>query len=281
MGQRLFENKAQIDKQVEDKTYEIERFEKELKQIESKCIHHRQTVATIDSALPILHSDKTTAVNNENYLEAGKLHKQIQTKTAQKDKSLEQLKCLNDKREEIKQKLKEEQSQSIDLKKKMENITIEIHEQRFELIMDHRVAIKDSLNALCNDDNIDDDDVEIIVLNKELNQIQSELEFFHQKYGWNIDLKQRQHSMEEDKNDILPTNNAEEHEEENVVTNEVVTIQNVERTKNERTKSEIIKELEAVRDEIATKEAEKEQLQSDINKAVAMEQYDEAGKLAP
>merc|ERR1712228_103728 len=258
--QRLFDCKTSIDKKVEDKKYEIERYEKELKQIDSKCIHHRQTVATIDSALPILHSDKTTAVNNENYLEAGKLHKQIQTKTAQKDKSLEQLKCLNDKREEIKQKLKEEQSQSIDLKKKMENITIEIHEQRFELIMDHRVAIKDSLNALCNDDNIDDDDVEIIVLNKELNQIQSELEFFHQKYGWNIDLKQRQHSMEED----------------NVVTNEVVTIQNVERTKNE-----IIKELEAVRDEIATKEAEKEQLQSDINKAVAMEQYDEAGKLAP
>merc|ERR1712228_653870 len=105
------------DKKVEDKKYEIERYEKELKQIDSKCIHHRQTVATIDSALPILHSDKTTAVNNENYLEAGKLHKQIQTKTAQKDKSLEQLKCLNDKREAIKQKLKEEQSQSIDLKK--------------------------------------------------------------------------------------------------------------------------------------------------------------------
>merc|ERR1712228_1150157 len=47
------------------------------------------------------------------------------------------------------------------------------------------------------------------------------------------------------------------------------------------TKNEIIKELEAVRDEIATKNAEKEQLQSDINKAVAMEQYEEAGKLAP
>merc|ERR1712130_99604 len=40
-------------------------------------------------------------------------------------------------------------------------------------------------------------------------------------------------------------------------------------------------EMDDLRDEIAAKVAEKEQLQSDINKAVAMEQYDEAGKLAP
>merc|ERR1712115_740850 len=107
---------GKINKSLDDIKYEIEKYEKELKQIDSKCIHHRQTVATIDSALPILHSDKTTAVNNENYLEAGKLHKQIQSKTVQKDKSLSELKSLNDKREEIKHKLKEEQNQSIELK---------------------------------------------------------------------------------------------------------------------------------------------------------------------
>ena len=273
--QRLFDCKSRIDKKVEDKKYEIERYEKELKQIDSKCIHHRQTVATIDSALPILHSDKTTAVNNENYLEAGKLHKQIQTKTAQKDKSLEQLKSLNDKREEIKEKLKEEQSQSVDLKKQMEDITIEIHEQRFELIMDHRMAIKDSLNALNNDENIDDDDVEKIVLSKELNQIQCELEYFHEKYGWNIELNEDNRKDKDKDIDILPTNNAEEHEE-TVMNEEEKTTQSV-----KRTKTEMVEELERMREEIAAKEAEKEQLQSDINKAVAMEQYEEAGKLAP
>merc|ERR1712019_168335 len=122
--QQLLDKQVKINKSLDDIKYEIEKYEKELKQIDSKCIHHRQTVATIDSALPILHSDKTTAVNNENYLDAGKLHKQIQTKTAQKDKSLEELKNLNDKREEVKRKLKEEQSQSVVLKNDLENITI-------------------------------------------------------------------------------------------------------------------------------------------------------------
>merc|ERR1711997_15316 len=134
-----FDCKTSIDKKVEDKKYEIERYEKELKQIESKCIHHRQTVATIDSALPILHSDKTTAVNNENYLEAGKIHKQIQHKIQQKDKSLEQIKMLDEKCDQIKQKLRDEKDQQIQLKQELENIKIKIHKQRFELIMEHRI----------------------------------------------------------------------------------------------------------------------------------------------
>merc|ERR1712129_608300 len=213
---RLFESKSDIDKQVEVKKYEIERYEKELKQIDSKCIHHRQTVATIDSALPILHSDKTTAVNNENYLEAGKLHKQIQSKTEQKDKSLSELKSLNDKREEIKHKLREEESQSVEMRNNLENITMEIHQQRFELLMDHRMATKDSLSVLCTDEHIDDDDVEIIVLSKELDQIQSELEYFHQKYGWNIEYKERAQPVM----DALPTNNAEEHEQTDIAMEE-------------------------------------------------------------
>jgi len=270
--QRLLDCKSRIDKKVEDKKYEIERFEKELKQIDSKCIHHRQTVANIDSALPILHSDKTTAVNNENYLEAGKLHKQIQTKTTQKEKSLEQLKSLNDKREEIKQKLKEEQCQYVELKKKTEDIGIEIHEQRFKLVMQHRIAIRASLDALINDESIDDndeDDVERIVLSKELDQIQSELEFFHSKYGWNIEWI-------ESENDILSANNAEEHDE-----NEQNEGEPKESVVAKKSKKQIIEELNILKQVIETKNAEKEQIQSDINKAVAMEQYEEAGKLAP
>ncbi len=102
--QRLLENHQKLNKKVGDIKYEIERYEKELKQIDSKCIQHRSTVSTIDSALPILHSDKTTAVNNENYLEAGKIHKQILHKTQQKEKSAEQLRGLNEKTMRIKEK---------------------------------------------------------------------------------------------------------------------------------------------------------------------------------
>merc|ERR1712130_1037475 len=178
-----------------DKTYEIERFEKELKQIESKCIHHRQTVATIDSALPILHSDKTTAVNNENYLEAGKIHKQIQHK-------VEQIKMLNEKCDQIKQKLRDEKGQQIQLKQELENIKIKIHKQRFELIMEHRITIKESL-SFYDDDDVDD--VEKTVLNLELNQFEQELEFSNQTYGWNVEYKERE---------IIHINNAEEHDQE-------------------------------------------------------------------
>merc|ERR1719189_2408084 len=100
------DEQVSVNKTVEKIKYEIERLEKELKQIEAKSTHHRQTVATIDSALPILHSDKTTAVNNENYLEAGKIHKNIQQKTRQKESSMETLKELNSKSESIKDRLR-------------------------------------------------------------------------------------------------------------------------------------------------------------------------------
>merc|ERR1712157_64999 len=51
--------------------------------------------------------------------------------------------------------------------------------------------------------------------------------------------------------------------------------------KQQRSKDEMIEELENLRNEISEKEAEKEELQSEINKAVAMEEYEKAGQLAP
>merc|ERR1712129_490146 len=48
-----------------------------------------------------------------------------------------------------------------------------------------------------------------------------------------------------------------------------------------RSQEEIASAIESVRTDIASKEQEKEDLQNDINKAVASEQYEEAGKLAP
>merc|ERR1712019_316358 len=181
-------------------------------------------------------------------------------------------------------RLKEEQSRSVDLKNDLENITIEIHQQRFELLMDHRITTKDSLSVLTADEHIEDDDVEVIVLSQELDQIQSELEFFHQKYGWNIDLKQERAQPKVESNDesniemdMVPTNNAEEHElngvdeEEKNESNPII----------KRTKEEIVAEIEKVKQDISATEAQKDQLQSDINDAVANEQYEEAGRLAP
>jgi len=280
--QQLLDNQQKLDKKLDDIKYEIEKYEKELKKIDSKSIHHRQTIGTIDSALPILHSDKRTAVNNENYLEAGKIHKQILHKTAQKDKSLEQLKALNDKREEIKQKLRDEQGQSVQLKNELENIRMKIHNQRFQLVMDHKSMIMESLEALNNDHNIKDDDVEKTVLKLELNQIQSELEFFNEKYGWNVDEKPNVDNLDI----VAPTNNAEEHEEhhhdkQQQQEEEEKENQQIEEIKKPKTKDEIVEELEKIKNEIVAKEAEKEEVQNNINKAVANDQFDVAGKLAP
>merc|ERR1712129_189851 len=101
-------------------------------------------------------------------------------------------------------------------------------------------------------------------------RIQSELEYFHQKYGWNIEYKERAQPVME----ALPTNNAEEHEQTDIAMEE-------EEDQTTRSQEDIASEIESVRTDIASKEHEKEELQNDINKAVASEQYEEAGKLAP
>merc|ERR1719334_1959433 len=183
--QRLMDEQVTLNKKVESIKYEIERFEKELKQIDAKCTHHRQTVATIDSALPILHSDKTTAVNNENYLEAGKIHKNIQQKTAQKESSMQKLKELNSKSEDIKKRLRVQRDEEVTVKQEMEDIKMKRHQLRFDLVMDHRVTIKESLAAIDVDD-----DVEGTVLQLELEQIEQELSFFNETYGWNVEYKE-------------------------------------------------------------------------------------------
>merc|ERR1712113_794128 len=146
--QQLLDKQVKINKSLDDIKYEIEKYEKELKQIDSKSTHHRQTVATIDSALPILHSDKTTAVNNENYLEAGKIHKNILAKTQQKESSIEKLKELNTKSEDIKGRLRVQRDEEVTLKQEMEDIKMKRHQLRFDLVMDHRVTIKQSLAAI-------------------------------------------------------------------------------------------------------------------------------------
>merc|ERR1719334_2324972 len=185
--QRLLDEQVTVNKKVEKIKYEIERFEKELKQIDAKCTHHRQTVATIDSALPILHSDKTTAVNNENYLEAGKIHKNILAKTQQKESSIEKLKELNTKSEDIKGRLREQRDEEVTLKHQLEDIKMKRHQLRFDLVMDHRVTIKESLDAIDVEN-----DVEGTVLQLELEQIEQELTFFNETYGWNIEYKERE-----------------------------------------------------------------------------------------
>merc|ERR1712154_658833 len=116
-----------------------------------------------------------------------------------------------------------------------------------------------------------DDDVEKTVLKLELNQIQSELEFFNEKYGWNVDEKPNV----DDLDIVAPTNNAEEHEEHHHDK------QQIEEIKKPKTKDEIVEELEKIKNEIVAKEAEKEEVQNNINKAVANDQFDVAGKLAP
>merc|ERR1712233_273258 len=47
--QQLLDNQQKLDKKLDDIKYEIEKYEKELKKIDSKSIHHRQTIGTIDS----------------------------------------------------------------------------------------------------------------------------------------------------------------------------------------------------------------------------------------
>merc|ERR1712129_616381 len=90
-------------------------------------------------------------------------------------------------------------------------------------------------------------------------------------YGWNIEYKERAQPVM----DALPTNNAEEHEQTDIAMEEE------EEEQTTRSQEEIASEIESVRTDIASKEQEKEELQNDINKAVASEQYEEAGKLAP
>eukprot|EP01084_Bolivina_argentea_P251878 422621_1 len=212
---RLLENKIKLNKKMEIIKYAIEKYEKELKQIDSKCIQHRSTITTIDSALPILHSDKTTAVNNENYLEAGKIHKQIIHKTTQKEKSMEQLKILNDKTLKIKEKLHSEQNTYGGIKQELSDINIKIHKQRFNLITDERGIIKESISSIQCDHN----DVESVVLNLELDQIELELQFFKKQYGWNVSEKPKKYNNQinglddvignNDTNNTISPNNAE------------------------------------------------------------------------
>merc|ERR1712154_740620 len=50
---------------------------------------------------------------------------------------------------------------------------------------------------------------------------------------------------------------------------------------NKKTKNEIIEELKNIKNDIVQKEGEKEQIQNDINKAVANDEYEICGQLAP
>jgi len=297
--QNLLDNQVKLNKKLDNIKYEIEKFEKELKQIDSKCTHHRQTIATIDSALPILHSDKQTAVNNENYLEAGKIHKQIQHKEQQKDKSLQSLKELNEKGDDIKTKLREKQTQDVQLKQQLDDIKIKLHEKRFQLIMDHRICIKESLEELNNDDeDAQRDDVEQVVLNLELQQIEDELKFFNQTYGWNTEYKHKPkvtktvaivESDNDDAADDELLNMSPNHvgnQDELLISPKTEEVENEEEHKEAddakpRSKQEISDEIKRLRAEIVNKESEKEEIQDKINEAVANDQFHVAGQFAP
>merc|ERR1712079_433250 len=54
-----------------------------------------------------------------------------------------------------------------------------------------------------------------------------------------------------------------------------------EEKKKERTSNEVTEELKTIRDDIVRIENEKERIQNDINEAVANDQFDVAGQLAP
>eukprot|EP01083_Nonionella_stella_P126564 383136_1 len=277
--ERLLDEESKLNKKLSQIQYECEKYEKELKQIESKCVHHRQTIATIDSALPILCSDKSTAVNNENYLEAGKIHKTIQAKQQQKDQSLHVLKELNQKRSEIKTQLKQTQTQVMHgIKQECCEVRIKIDKQRFELICDHIHNIKLTLDDL-NDLNVNnEDDVEHIVLNLELNQLQEELDFFNDKYGWNMsETSYVQTQTQTQSVSVSPSVSSEEEEEEEAV----VEVEEVIAPPQKRTKKEICDEIESVEKEIADKRSQKEEVQNNINAAVANDDFGSAGQLAP
>jgi len=299
--QRLMDEQVSVNKTVEKIKYEIERLEKELKQIEAKSTHHRQTVATIDSALPILHSDKTTAVNNENYLEAGKIHKNIQQKTQQKESSMEKLKALNTKSEDIKDRLKLQKDEEVTLKQQLEDIKRKRDQLRFDLVMDHRVTIKESLAAIDVDD-----DVEGKVLQLEMEQIEQELAMFNERYGWNTALKEKTpDAVNEPSNgtddplegmNIAGSNGGAKSqnteyspsvkEEDHPIANDTVEDGDAEGAEDEeeeteRTKEEVVEQLKHARADAERMEAEKEEVQNEINKAVANDQFEVAGQLAP
>eukprot|EP00486_Rosalina_sp_Unknown_P015529 CAMPEP_0201593462 /NCGR_PEP_ID=MMETSP0190_2-20130828/191056_1 /ASSEMBLY_ACC=CAM_ASM_000263 /TAXON_ID=37353 /ORGANISM="Rosalina sp." /LENGTH=306 /DNA_ID=CAMNT_0048052653 /DNA_START=1 /DNA_END=921 /DNA_ORIENTATION=- len=116
----------------------------------------------------------------------------------------------------------------------------------------------------------------------ELKQIENELEFFNQTYGWNTEYivntssQPKMNTLSQPNTSIdslISPNNAEMHEDD--IKKEPTPI------KKARTKDEINEELKTLRVDIIAKETEKEDIQKRINEAVANEQYEVAGQLAP
>merc|ERR1712110_1184875 len=143
----------------------------------------------------------------------------------------------------------------------------------FDLVMDHRVTIKESLAAIDVDD-----DVEGTVLQLELEQIEQELSFFNETYGWNVEYKEIEKKPVVEESNL--TDDLLEHigdhtiddvpsiltNDNNAVTesgNDVVIANGgdvhggnegegeEEEKKKERTSNEVTEELKTIRDDIA------------------------------
>jgi len=294
---RLGEQEGTVRDTADKIKYEIEGSERALKQIDAQCACHGQTVSAIDSALPLLHSDKTVAVNNEKYLEAGKIHKEIVQKEAQREQSMERLAALGREREDIEGTLGGQREEEHALRQQMLAIQRKRHQLRFDLISDHRRTLRESLSAL---DKEHDDDVEAAVLALEMAQIEQELAFFHRAYGWDTDHKHHaaddtlsatanptdEHQLHHDDDD---ENDDDDDDDDDGGGGGALSAAATaddgtpgdEQKERERTKEAVSEEMEAVRGHIARMEEEKKRILSEINEAVANDQFDIAGQLVP
>merc|ERR1719242_1596874 len=145
-----------------------------------------------------------------------------------------------------------------------------------------------------------DDDVERTVLQLELEQIEQELAFFHETYGWDIEYRETEtvnvtSNGTDDPldvvNDILSdskendedTPNALSPASPNILDDDPIVENGVAdaEKQRERTSDEVSAELKSVQDDIARMQSEKEEIQKEINEAVANDQFGLAGQMAP
>jgi len=210
---------SQAQAQLAQIIAEKNNIQQELKIIELRSAHHREQVQAADETLPTLLSQKSLAVTEENYKEAGKIHIQIQNKTEQRKKSLTELEQSGQQRMALEGQNNEATEKEKQLEKELHDYQSKIDYARFCLLQDQKISLDATLSQA--KESTDGaliikvtTEVEKSVLTQELKECVEEMAALSKQYGWNDEYQDHMSMTRRKSYDTAETRQEEDQEQE-------------------------------------------------------------------